>query len=90
MAAGQLGKSFPGGLEEMSEPLYSRDSWWWRPGPADLIYCHRVPSQHAQLRSQVVMRCYLVFFLAKEESEFLAGALDHTCPWQWYEHGSGS
>ena len=89
MAAGQLGKGFPGELEEMPAPPYSRGSWWWRPGPANLIYCHRVPSQRGQLRSQLVTRHYVMLSLAKEESEYVAGAPDQACPWQWHRPGSG-
>lgn len=65
MAVGQLGKSFPGGSEEMPEPPYSRAGQWWRPGPADLIYRHRVPSQRGWLRPQLVTRHYVAFSFSK-------------------------
>ena len=77
MAVDQLGKGFPGGLEAVPEP---HCGWWWRRGPADLIHCHRVPSQRGQLGSQLVTRRYVAFSLAKEESEYLAGASNPRLP----------
>lgn len=87
MAAGQLGKGVPGGLKEMPEPPYSRGSWWWRPGTANLIYCHFTAQTARALAGDKVLRGV---FLGKGGERVPCWSSEPTAAWTTGTPASGT